>query len=182
MLRLNSVSRQRGLEWPVYNEMFKHSLAKRGLAKRRHRESRLRLPVELESWARERTAEHIAAIEASGAEVVGDLDDLQPVFHPADVAIADVSHAAMLDAALDGMVALAKDRSEELSRLRGRIASLREKNRSHTDLVAELRGRIDAASTRPVRFVLVAMSERWSWLMTARMAYSRLARLLRARQ
>ncbi len=43
MLRLNQVSRARGLEWAVYNEMFKHALAKRALSKRRHRESRLRL-------------------------------------------------------------------------------------------------------------------------------------------
>jgi hypothetical protein len=181
MLRLNAVSRKRGLEWPVYNEMFKHALAKRGLAKRRHRESRLRLPAELEPWARERTAEHIAAIKASGVDVVGDLDDLQPIFSAGDVAAAEVDDAALLDAALDGLVALAKDRSEELTRLRGRIASLREKNSSTKGLVADLQGRLDTASARPVRAMLVGMSEQRPWLMTARTLYSRCARLLRAR-
>jgi hypothetical protein len=78
-------------------------------------------------------------------------------------------------------VALARDRSEELNRLRGRVASLREKNSSTTGLVTDLQGRLDTASARPVRSMLVGLSEQRPWLMTARMLYSRCKQLLRAR-
>jgi hypothetical protein len=174
MLRLNRVSHTRGLEWPVYNEMFKHALAKRGLAKRRHRESRLRLPHALEPWALERTAEQVRAIEASGADVVGDLHDLEPVFS-GDADKAEIDNAAILDAALDGLVVLAKDRSEELTRLRDRIARLREK--LNDEQLAAVRAELDDAAARPVRYMLVGMSERSRWLMAARKVYSRVARL-----
>ena len=112
---------------------------------------------------------------------MGDLDDLQPVFPADEVAAVEVDDAALLEAALDGLVALAKDRSDELTRLRGRIASLREKNRSTTGLAADLQGRLDTASASPVRAMLVGMSEQRPWLMTARKVYSRCARLLRTR-
>jgi hypothetical protein len=178
MLRLNQVSRARGLEWPVYNEMFKHALAKRGLSKRRHRESRLRLPKALEPWARAKTAEQIRAIEASGAAVVGDLDDLQPVFDANGDEPADVNSVAVLDAALDGLVALAKDRFEDAARLRGRLDRLRaEKAREDEDLTA-MRGELERATTRPVRFALVRLSEQRAWLGAARRAYQRVARLV----
>jgi hypothetical protein len=182
MLRLNSVSRARGLEWPMYNDMFKHALAKRGLSKRRHRESRLRVPRDLEPWVRERTAEQIEAIKASGAAVVGDLDDLQPVFRADYVDAPDVDTAAILDAALDGLVALARDRFEELTKLRNRVAALREKGNDDQIRIAALRAELDSASARPVRYVLVGMSARRPWLMAARKVYSRMARLARPSQ
>jgi hypothetical protein len=178
MLRLNRLSRTRGIEWPVYNEMFKHALAKRGLSKRRHRESRLQLPHTLEPWARERTAEQLRAIAASGADVVGDLDELQPVFSPGQGDFGALDDRALLDAALDGLVALAKDRSEELVRLRGRIGSLREKQNDNR--LVTLRAQLDEATARPARFLLIRMSERNRWLMAARMVYSRVVRLARA--
>jgi hypothetical protein len=177
MRRLNEVSRTRGLEWPVYNEMFKHALAKRGLSKRRHRESRLRLPRELEPWAQARTTEQIKAIEASGADVVGDLDDLQPDFGFNGIEFPAPESPDLLDAALDGLVALAKDRHDELARLRGRVAALRDKEES----LAATRAELEAASGRPVRFMLVSLSERHAWLMAARRAYARGARLARTR-
>ena len=123
MLRVNEVARLREVEWKTYEEMFKHALAKRGLSKRKHVESpQRRLPPELHDWARERTAEQVRAIEASGASVVGELADLDPVFGP------DVEEAtdpeAVLEAAVEGLVALAKDRAAELERLRRRVEQL----------------------------------------------------------
>jgi hypothetical protein len=163
----------------VYNEMFKHALAKRGLSKRRHRESRLKLPKALEPWARAKTAEQIQVIEASGAAIVGDLDDLLPVFDANGDQPANVSSVAVLDAALDGLVALAKDRFEDAARLRGRLDRLRaEKAREDEDLTA-MRGELERATTRPVRFTLVRLSEQRAWLGAARRAYQRAARLVR---
>jgi hypothetical protein len=183
MLRLNRVSRTRGLEWPVYNEMFKHALAKRGLSKRRHRESRLRLPRELEPWARAKSAEQIRAIEASGAEVVGDLDDLQPAFAPGGDDAGDVGDAAILDAALDGIVALAKDRSDDAARLRNRIDRLLADNISIStkdEELATLGAQLERAAARPVRFALARLSEQRAWLRVARKVYHRAARLVRS--
>jgi hypothetical protein len=184
MLRLNRVSRTRGLEWPVYNEMFKHALAKRGLSKRRHRESRLRLPRELEPWARAKTAEQIRAIEASGAEVVGDLDDLQPAFATGGDDAGDVGDAAILDAALDGIVALAKDRSDDAARLRNRIERLLADNISISNNKDEelttLRAELERAADRPVRYALARLSEQRAWLGVARRVYHRAAGLVRS--
>lgn len=124
MLRVNEVSRLREVDWKTYEEMFKHALAKRGLSKRKHVERpQRRLPPELEEWARARTAEQVRAIEASGATVVGDLTDLDPVFPPgADEDPTDTE--AVLEAAVEGLVALAKDREAELERLRRRVDQL----------------------------------------------------------
>jgi hypothetical protein len=129
MLRVNEVSRLREVDWKTYEEMFKHALAKRGLSKRRHVESpQRRLPPELEEWTRARTAEQVRAIRSSGASVVGDLEDLEPVFGPgADEDVTDTQ--AVLEAAVEGLVALAKDRAAELERLRRRIDHLTERRR-----------------------------------------------------
>ena len=131
MLRLNEVCRAREVDWKTYEEMFKHALAKRGLSKRKHAESpQRRLPPELEDWARARTAEQVRAIEASGASVVGDLDDLEPVFGAPGAEADESSTEAILEAALEGLVALAKDREAELERLRRRNEELRRKRRA----------------------------------------------------
>src|SRR5205814_1952621 len=103
MLRLNRVCRSRDVDWDTYEDVFKRAFAKRGLAKRRHVESPQRsLPAELDGWVRARTAEQVRAIEASGASVTGDLRDLDPVSSP--TADQEVSDAAILDAALEGLV------------------------------------------------------------------------------
>lgn len=176
MLRLNRVSRTGGLDWPVYNEMFKNALAKRGLSKRKHRERRLYLPAGLEPWVQARTAEHLRAIETSGVSVVGDLDDLNPRFTAAhDDSPVDAD--ALLDAALEGLVALAKDRGEELVRLRARVARLRDPQGQGDG--SEPRERLDHALAHPLRFVLIAWSEKHPALMTARVIYRRLVTAVR---
>lgn len=124
MLAVNRVSREEGLEPLVYQEMLKYALAKRGLSKRRHRESRNRsMPAEFAEWLELRSAEQIRAITSAGATVVGDLAELepQPVFDDPPAP----TDAAMLAAAVDGIVALAADRGRELARLRELVAQLR---------------------------------------------------------
>jgi hypothetical protein len=130
MLRLNQVAKAHDVDWSTYEEMFKQSLAKRGLSRRKHRESPQRaLPAELAGWAQARTAEQVRAIEASGASLVGDLGDLDPIIGSPD---ADpITDTAILEAALDGLVALAKDREAELERLRRRVDALSRKSGSN---------------------------------------------------
>lgn len=130
MRRLNEVCRAREVEWKTYEEMFKQALAKRGLSKRKHAESPpRRLPPELEGWARARTTQQVAAIAASGAAIVGDLDDLRPVFGPPETAGDEATTDGVLAAALEGLVALAKDRGAELERLRRRNEHLKRDSR-----------------------------------------------------
>ncbi len=79
MRRVNERLREQGLPVPVYNKIFKHKLAKKTLAARKGQETKVLLPVEYHDWARARSEQQIAAIKSSGAQVVGDLDDLRPV-------------------------------------------------------------------------------------------------------
>jgi hypothetical protein len=133
MLRLNEVARANEVDWATYEDMFKRALAKRGLSKRRHVESPpRRLPPELQEWAKARTAEQIRAVQASGAHVVGDLAELEPVLF----AVADeveTGTEGVLAAALEGLVALAKDREAEIERLRRRVEQLQRKRPAPSD-------------------------------------------------
>jgi hypothetical protein len=117
MRRLNELSRTRGMDWPEYDEAFKHALAKRTLARRKNRESALALPQEHEPWISARAEEMKKAIRASGAQVVGDLTDLDPVFIDTGLQPADVTDAALLEAALEGLVGLGQDRARLKRRL-----------------------------------------------------------------
>lgn len=158
MLRLNTVSRIHGLDAPVYDEMFKWALAKRGLSKRRHRETAVVLPDELRDWVVARSAEQVGAIVAARAHIVGDLADLQPVLDRTG-APHHATTEALLDAALDGLVALARDRGEALAKMRRRNEHLTK--------------RLNDVNAAPVRAVLLALSERQPGLMRLRHRYSR---------
>jgi FtsZ-binding cell division protein ZapB len=191
MLRLNLLSRQRGVEWPVYNEMLKHALAKRGLAKRRHRESALVLPPEYVEWTRARTAEQVSAVKASGAHVVGDLGDLEPAFGRDGLQPDEVGDDALLEAALEGLVTVTLDRGAELVRLRQRIARLQEEQDGLRDEVTQMQEERDRLQHRHtqmeryqaalmdrslkqlVRDFLVEASERRAWVMWLRKVYSK---------
>lgn len=117
MRRLNDLSRTRGMDWPEYDEAFKHALAKRTLARRKNLESSLALPPEHEPWVRARSEEMKQAVRASGAAVVGDLADLDPVFSGKGIQPDQVTDAALLDAALEGLVGLGRDRARLKRRL-----------------------------------------------------------------
>ncbi len=117
MRRLNDLTRLKRTDWPLYDEAFKHVLAKGTLAKRKNIESALGLPAEYEPWVRARSEEMKAAVKASGAQLVGDLSDLDPVFSKKHAQPEDVTDAALLEAALDGLVGLAQDRARVKKRL-----------------------------------------------------------------
>jgi FtsZ-binding cell division protein ZapB len=198
MLRLNLLSRQQGVEWPAYNEMLKHALAKRGLSKRKHRESTLVLPPEYTEWTLARTAEQVSAVKASGAHVVGDLAELQPVFGQTGMQPDEVRAEILLEAALEGLVAVTRDRGQELVRLRRRITALREEQAALQEEHARLQEeherlgdernslqqrharlqtyqeRLDRTVLMRVRNRLIEASERRPWVMRLRKVYSRL--------
>lgn len=117
MRRLNDLSRTRRMDWPEYDEAFKHALAKRTLARRKNQESSLALPPEHEPWVRARGEEMKQAVRASGAGVVGDLADLDPVFSGKGIQPEQVTDAALLEAALEGLVGLGRDRARLKRRL-----------------------------------------------------------------
>lgn len=128
MLRLNRACRAHQVDWKTYEAMFKQSLAKGGLAKRKHLEQpQRRIPAELEPWTLARTAEQIRSITASGARVVGDLADLEPDFGPAGDD-GDPSAEDVLAAAVDGLVTLGKAKEVELDRLRRRNDQLKRRS------------------------------------------------------
>jgi len=184
MLRLNNVSRTKNLSWPVYDELFKTVLAKEGLSKRRPRESTLEVPLELHDWVRRRTDEHLEAIRAAGVQVVGDLADLQPVYGEHALQPAEVSADRMLDAAVEGMVALADQCGVVLSRVR-------ERNREQAARIRELESALDRSQTALARYqgplapamkqAAIDMSERRRSVMRMRLAYRAMMDRLRRR-
>ncbi len=123
MRRLNRAAREGGLPESTYHRVFKHGVAKRLLAERSARESKLVLPVAHHEWARRQATHQIEAVEKSGVKVVGDLADLQPVLGTAGGRQPDeVTDAELLDLALGALVGMAR-RSDTAgqARLRDRV-------------------------------------------------------------
>jgi len=139
MRRLNPLTREAGLSRVRYQQLFKHRLAKRTLAKRRDAESRLALPGGRHGWVRETAARQVAAVRSSGVDVVGDLAELEPVLREGRQP-ADVPDGPVLDAALAGLVAL----GVELEAARRREAALESR-------VARLERRLERTSKRAKR-------------------------------
>jgi hypothetical protein len=110
MRRVNVRLKEQGLTIGAYNNIFKHKVAKQILATRKGQESKVLLPTQYHDWARARAEQQIRAIESSGAQVVGDLDDLRPVF-AATSGAQTVAHEpdadAVLDAAVQALIAVA---------------------------------------------------------------------------
>lgn len=113
MRRVNERLAAEDVPLPVYNRIFKHKLAKDLLAQRKGQESKVLLPVVYYDWARERAEQQIKAIEASGAQVVGDLAELRPVLGDAGQAqqvATEPDPSAVLDAAVKALTTLALER------------------------------------------------------------------------
>jgi hypothetical protein len=75
--RMNPALRER-LDWPTYEKQVKVGLAAR-LATR-DGSARLTVPVELRGWVQDRAEQLISGLRKGGYDVVGDLDELRPVF------------------------------------------------------------------------------------------------------
>lgn len=109
MRRVNVRLQEVGTPVPVYNRVFKHQVAKQVLAARKGEESKVLLPGEYHDWARAKAEEQIRAIESSGAQVVGDLDDLRPVLDPsrAQAVAEEPDPEAVLEAAVQALATVA---------------------------------------------------------------------------
>ncbi len=75
--RMNPVLRRR-LDWPTYEREVKIAMAERLAA--RSGSARLTVPEERRGWVRERAEQMIAGLAKGGYDIVGDLEELRPVF------------------------------------------------------------------------------------------------------
>ncbi len=75
--RMNPALRER-LDWPTYEKQVKVGLAARLAA--RDGSARLTVPVERRGWVEDRAEQLISGLRKGGYDVVGDLDELRPVF------------------------------------------------------------------------------------------------------
>lgn len=103
MRRLNHLLSERGLPWRDYNAVVKRVLAKSVLSDRRREEPSLGLSVLPEVTSRSREIRR--SLVDLGVNVVGDLDDLEPV--PVEgVDPGSISAEAQLEAAVAGLAGL----------------------------------------------------------------------------
>lgn len=169
MLRLNRASLLSNVSWDVYREAFKGVLAKRGLSGRKPGESAVALPDDVSEWLKSYAAEQAEVIRASGAHVVGDLSDLEPRPAPGGVLPEALPDAAVLEAAVAGLVFLGENRTKEIQRLRTTNAQLRKQ-------LGDQRRRLDSQRKRLAqerRGVTDARGSENTWATRLRRAYRR---------
>jgi len=121
--RMNRSLRNR-MDWPTYEREIKVGLAKR-LAARRD-SARLSVPANRRAWVGQCAEEMIAGLRSGGYDVVGNLDELRPVFdeRPA-VMPSEVRPQRLLRMAGDVVGELVADSAAQRSSgLRGRLAAL----------------------------------------------------------
>lgn len=123
MYRIN-LSLAGSLTESQYNEHAKAVLAKRLLRSSARPESRLVVPPHLRDWVAARADAMTGDLQASGADIVGDLTDLAPYHHPEGIQPQDVDQELVLEAALDGLAGMVRARARLARRLRRRIAEL----------------------------------------------------------
>ena len=107
MRRLNSMPVIADLSLVDYKRTVNHALSRHSLASHRGDEPGLVLPERHHAWAEQGAERMIAAIVATGIEVVGDLDDLRP--RPSSSPYVDPDHLPadqLLAAALAGITGM----------------------------------------------------------------------------
>lgn len=141
MRRVNERLGEEELPVAMYNRVFKHRVAKQILANRKRVESKMLLPVEYHDWALVRTEQQIKAIEASGARVVGDLDELRPVLDDRDAQAVATEPAAdaVLDAAVEALVTVALEPARRRARKAANDAANGQGGRKPQGLAARAR-------------------------------------------
>ena len=161
MRRVNLLSKEQGMTWPVYDARLKRGLAKRGLSGRKALETRVTIPAEFHAWVLSRSNEQVATIKASGTHVTGDLEDLTPTLRSPGPQPEDISPEALLDSAIVGLVFAAGDHAAEVARLRRKID--------------KLEGRSDPEEGGSgFKQALVRLSERSRSVMVARRGFRRI--------
>jgi hypothetical protein len=127
MRRLNETAPITDMSMRSYQKSVNGALTRRVLAERRSQEPGLSLPTAHREWADREAARVIAEIEAVGATVIGDLDDLKPRPSGKDpVAPEQLPAEQLLAAAIDGLAGL----SAEYAKQRDKIDELEAKQAS----------------------------------------------------
>lgn len=107
--RMNPQLRER-LDWPAYERQIKVGLAARLAA--REGSTRLAVPADRRAWVSERSEQMIAGLRAGGYDVVGDLDELRPVFDDRTVVMpGDIPPDELLQIAAECVGDLVADRA-----------------------------------------------------------------------
>jgi hypothetical protein len=121
--RMNRSLRHR-MDWPTYEREVKVGLAKR-LAARRD-STRLTVPKNRRAWVEQCAEGMIAGLRSGGYDVVGNLDELRPVFDERPVVMpSDIRPQQLLRMAGDVVGELVVDNAARRSSgLRGRLAAL----------------------------------------------------------
>jgi hypothetical protein len=97
--RMNPALRER-LDWPTYERQVKVGLATRLAA--RDGSARLTVPPERRGWVSDRAEQLISGLRKGGYDVVGDLDELRPVFDDRPVVMpGEISTEELLGIAAD---------------------------------------------------------------------------------
>jgi hypothetical protein len=164
--RLNPLLKEARISKVTYNAVLKGGLAKHVLAGRRT-ESKLRLPAAHQAAVHELAREQVEGIEASGVEVVGDLDELLVEPPPADLETGspdgsrELSEAGVLTAALTGLVTVVRrwddldeDKellNEERDRLRRRLVAVEDQLERERRRTARLRAELEGLQAHPLR-------------------------------
>jgi len=155
MRRLNPLAREAGIEHLLYHQFFKQLMAKRVLSGIEGRQSRLALPPAYHDWASEVSMQRIEAIKQAGVHVVGDLDELRPVFTAeTGTQPEEVSDAVLLAAGLETLVRLARPWDAEhraALKLEKRNAALTARLARSKNKVERLQGRIERLQGRVTR-------------------------------
>jgi hypothetical protein len=167
MRRLNPLTREANIRRSLYGPAFKHGLAKRVLAKRSGDEPKLVLPPTVHAWARARAARQAQEISDSGAHVVGDLRDLEPVL-PTEGGMQpeDVADSRLLELCLAALVTMgsqwdtarttAAESEAAAAKLETTAEKLRTDNRRLARRVKQLDARVRRLESHPYRAALRA--------------------------
>jgi hypothetical protein len=170
MRRVNELFKERSFSRDdvIY---YKRLLTRQVMPPHRTHESRLRIPQEHRSWVLTAAAEQIEEIGRRAPRVVGDLEELRPVFTTQGVDdVCDLPPDALLDASLHALMGVLEEHrllrrdTDRVTRERDRLARRVERQRER---LVRLRGDVDRLRSRPLR-----TGARW-W---ARRARARLGR------
>ncbi len=162
-----------------YPAVVKNVLAHRVLANREGRALSMR--GDDRDFAVTRSHELVEALEASGCDVVGDLQELIPAEYAATSAHAEMpapSDEALLAESVTALVGMLDEywtQHAELSTTKSERRELRhelaEAQRRLDGVTAERDGLLHDMQRRPLRHLVIGLSDRWSWLMWLRKRY-----------
>lgn len=163
MRRVNIRSREEKISSTVHRKLLTHQLAKQGLSQL-DRGQRPTIPQELHPWVRTRVEGQVEGLKASGVDLVGDLDDLQPDLSKHLEQAPEPDAQAMLDVSLTGLVVMTQQRAAAERRAEAAAAKATKEMRRLERRIRGLENRHAAAvnrwQTRPVRSAVGVLARR----------------------